>query len=201
MKAFGIDTGMQLETIPIKTVGKPVAAKYWTWLMDQRRVRVIKPFHVPRPNGGTYILPGRFEFDGGSIPRWLLVIAVIVMQVFPLHGWAGYALMAMILTGLMIERFGLMLAAFAVHDFAVRYGVLVTGDGTIEEVPTVAAANSVMRRVNFATNDMILLGWIAHLAVVVGAWRAWRRWRKTEPLRGWADLDYGVRLKPSGEAV
>ncbi|WP_299071310.1 hypothetical protein [uncultured Paraglaciecola sp.] len=195
MKAYGIDQGMQLETIPIETVGKSFAEKYWTWLMDQRRVRVIRPFHVPRPNGGTYILPSAFDFDGGSIPRWLLVLAVIANQIFPLHGWAGYTLMAMILIGLMIERFGLMLAAFAVHDFAVRYGVLITGDGRVEEVPNVSAANSVMRRVNFATNDMILLGWVAHIAVVLGAWRAWSANRKTKPAVDWRSLDYGMQLQ------
>ncbi|WP_299082786.1 hypothetical protein [uncultured Paraglaciecola sp.] len=195
MKSYGLDQGMQLETIPIETVGKSVIAKYWTWLIDQRRVRIIKPFHVPRPNGGTYIMPGSFEFDGGSIPRWLLVLAVIVNQVFPLYGWAGYTLMALILIGLMIERFGLMLAAFAVHDFAVRYGVLVTGDGDIEQVKNVNEANRRMLSTNYATNEMIFLGWVAHIAVIAGAWRAWNKYRKTPSSVDWRALDYGVELK------
>lgn len=195
MNAYGIDSGMKLETVPIKTVGKSPFDKYCVWLIDQRQVKVLEPFHVPRPNGGSYILPRRFQFDGGSIPRWLLVLAVIVNQVFPLHGWVGYTLMAMILIGLLIERFGLMLAAFAVHDFAVRYGVLVTGDGHVEQVPNVGAANSVMRRVNFSTNDLILLGWVAHVAVMAGSWWAWRRHRRAAPLTDWRTLDYGIALQ------
>ena len=168
---------MRLEMLPIKTVGKPVYAKYWAWLMEPRRVRVLEPFNVPRPQGGYYVIPGGFEFDGGSIPRWLLVVVVLINQIMGIDGVLAWVLMSLVLVGLMLERFGLMLSAYAVHDFAVRYGCLRAADGRFETVDTVASANRIMRRVNFATNDMILLGWVAHLAVVLGAWRAWRSYR------------------------
>ena len=195
MKAYGVDNGIRVELLPIKTVGKSPVAKYKAWLFDQRRVRVLEPFHVPRPNGGSYIIPAGFEFDGGSIPRWLLVLSVIAMQLLPPHDVISYALAAMILIGLLIERFGLMLLAFAAHDFSVRYQMLITQDGEIEDIPNVSAANSVMRRINYATNDLILIGWVAHIAVVSGAWMAWRRYRKTAPVTDWRSLDYGVELK------
>lgn len=195
MKAYGLSEGMKLQLIPIRTVGLSPLQKYKVWLFEQRRVRVLEAFEVPRPNGGTYLLPEGFEFNGGSVPRWLLVAAVVINQIAPMQNWLGYTLMIMILTGLLIERFGLMLAAFAVHDFAVRYGVLVTGDGGVEQVPTVRAANDIMRRVNFATNDMIIIGWIAHMAVVAGAWMAWRKYRKGEPISEWKRMYYGVELK------
>ena len=187
---------MKVEFLPIKTANKPPLQKYKAWLVDQRRVRLLEPFLVPRPTGGFYIIPGRFEFDGGSVPRWLLVLAVIGLMFMPPNNWVGYALVAMILTGLLIERFGLMLMAFAIHDFSVRYRLLVNDDGTFEEVKTVGAANTVMRDVNFATNDMIVIGWVAHIAMVLGAWRAWRQHETTPPAVDWRSLDYGVQLKP-----
>lgn len=192
MRSFGIDCGMRVELLPIKTVGLPTLQKYKAWLFDQRRVKVIEPFAVPRPEGGTFIIPRGFEFDGGSIPRWLLVLAVIAMQFIHSTSILGYALGAMILIGLLIERFGLMLLAFAIHDFSVRYRMLVTGDGERVKINSVGEANRAMRRINFATNDMILIGWIAHLAVVLGAWRAWRRYEKTPPKTPWTKLDYGI---------
>ena len=106
------------------------------------------------------------------------------------------ATLGLVLIGLLIERFGLMLTAFAIHDFSVRYGLLVTADGRIETVRSVSVANDIMRRVNFATNDMIVLGLVAHLAVTLGAHRAWRKYRnyKLIPPVDWRLLDYGVAI-------
>lgn len=191
MKTQGLDQGMRLETLPIRTVGKPVFAKYWVWLMDPRRVRVLEPFFVPRPEGGYYVIPAGFEFDGGSIPRWLLVLVVLVNQIMGIDGVLAWVLMVLVLVGLMLERFGLMLTAFAVHDFAVRYGYLIKHGGAKEFMYSVGDANRAMRRVNFATNDMILLGWVAHLAVVLGAWRAWRSYRNGAEVVPVNTLDFG----------
>lgn len=194
MHAYGLTGGMKLETLPIKTVGKPVLKKYMTWLFDQRRVKVLEPFHAPRPEGGSYIIPAGFEFDGGSIPRWLLVLVVIVNQFIDFSGWVGFVFMALILCGLMIERFGLMLTAFAIHDFSVRYQILITGDGGVQKIRSVGEANRVMRRVNFSTNDMILLGWVAHMAVMLGAWMSWRRYRKINSVLVINDFNFGVSV-------
>lgn len=201
MQAYGIEEGIKVQMLPIDTVGLSVFEKYRAWLCNQRRVRVLEAFHVPRPNGGSYVLPAGFEFDGGSVPRWLLLLIILVEFFHPISGWYPHevfwwidkAFMAMVIIGLAIERFGLMLYAFGVHDFAVRYGVLITGNSRVESIPSIGVANNAMRRVNFATNDMILLGWVAHLAVVSGAWHAWRRHRKgrSEPDLSWKTLDYG----------
>lgn len=185
-------SGMSLGTLPIETVGKSVIAKHWAWLMEPRRVMVLEPYHAPRPEGGSYIIPAGFVFDGGSIPRWLLVLVVLINQVVGVDSWVGWVLMALVLIGLMLERFGLMLVAFAVHDFAVRYGCLVDQSGRREMIYTVGAANRIMRRVNFATNDMILLGWVAHVAVVIGAWRQWRRYRNSGVSTPINSLNFGL---------
>lgn len=188
----GLERGMRLETLPIKTVGKSPFAKYKTWLIEPRRVRLLEPFLAPRPEGGYYVIPAGFEFDGGSIPRWLLVLLVLVNQIVGVDNWYGWLFMGLILIGLMLERFGLMLTAFAVHDFAVRYGYLVRQGGTKEFIYSVSDANRAMRRVNFATNNMIVLGWVAHLAVVLGAWRAWSSYRNDKPVVPVNTLNFGL---------
>jgi hypothetical protein len=201
--ATGLRKGMLLRTVPIKTVGLCPLAKYCAWLFKQRQMVVEEPFQVPRPTGGFYIIPKGFVFDGGSIPRWLLVLVVALYLVEPISMWLysfPYALgklpLLLVFVGLLIERFGLMLSAFAVHDFAVKYGLLIMQHGGIEKIMGVRHANNVMRRVNFATNDMVLLGLVAHMAVSAGAWVAWNKHRKglTVPNDEWKKLDYGRKL-------
>ncbi len=163
------------------------------WLFKRRRAVVEEPFHVARPTGGSYIIPAGFEFDGGSVPRWLLIVALLVSMAIPMAEWFQNIVIGLVCVGLLIDSFGIMLPAFAIHDFAVRYGVLVRGNGSVEYVGSVSQANNIMRRVNFATNDMIRLGWIAHLGVMLGAWRAWQKYRRDQVTRNeWQEHDYGV---------
>ena len=74
-------------------------------------MKVLKTFHAPRPEGGNYIIPAGFIFDGGSIPRSLLVLVVLVNQMIGKDYWIGWCLVNMVLVGLMLERFELMLTA------------------------------------------------------------------------------------------
>ena len=200
MKAIGINHGLRVEFVPIETVGLPAWKQYVNWVFKRRRAIVLEPFMVPRPTGGYFIIPGGFNFDGGSIPRWQLILALIASMVIPLAGWAENAIVFAVCVALLLDSFGLMLLAFAVHDFAVRYGLLIRDDGTVEEIEDVIEANRQMRLANFATNDMKWLTWVVHIGVSLGAWLAWRKYRKDETTQGllqdeWKRLWYGVELK------
>lgn len=173
----GIDQGPLFRRIKMPTVDLPWWGKVLA-AFKRPRIRMAEDYEVQLPTGGVVVIPNGFDNDGGSIPLFLLwalsYVGALLGDVY-LH--IGMFLM---LIGLILNPFGLMLIAFMVHDFAVRFGCLMLKTGEIIPVPSVWAANRYMRRVNFMVNDMILLGLTAHAGVTAGAWMAWRRHRRND---------------------
>ena len=172
MIATGIKKGPKFERIKIETVGLPWHEKVLK-AFSRPRIRLTEDYVVSMPEYDI-VLPNRFESDGGSIPVFLLW-AFAVLGIY-LGGWWTVAGMGLMLLGLLLNPFGLMLVAFLVHDYAVKYGRLKTryhGNPGHRHLSNVGEANKIMRMVNFRINGMIALGWAAHIGVTIGAWIAW----------------------------
>lgn len=176
----GIQAMPQFRRIKIETVGLSFLQKTLA-AFKRPRIELTRTLLVPLPCGKTIMIPSGFDSDGGSVPLFALWFAGLVGALA--GGWWLIVSMAVLLIGIVLNPFGLMLVAFLVHDYAVRYGCLLLDDGDVLWVDSVWQANRLMRRVNFMVNDMILLGLIAHAGVTLGAWWSWRKWAPVRAIK------------------
>ena len=177
MEAQGISVGPKFVRIKMPTVGEPLW-KQWVVAFSRPRIELLEDYEVLLPTGQTVILPKGMNSDGGSVPMFL--IWFISSMTGYMGGWLQVFGIVLMLLAILLNPFGLMLVAFLLHDYALKYGKLILKGGGHLVVRSVWHANSLMRQVNFMINDMIFLGLVAHTAVTIGAWIAWVKHRRAE---------------------
>lgn len=142
----------KLTPLPIRTKGKGLFSRIKAWVTDVRQWQLVENWEFDLPDGRRVLIPKGFVFDGASIPRPL---------------WA------------LLSPTGLLLIPGLIHDFGYRYDyIYVVGkDGEIckqDQAMGQTHWDEMFYQVAKQVNGMVLLDWLAWLALTTFGWLSWK---------------------------
>jgi len=141
----------QLKPLKIDTAGKGFWGAIWMWLTGTRHWMVAQDWAYEM-NGGHFVIPAGFKFDGASIPKFL-------------HTW--------------LSPTGVLLMGGLVHDYAYKYETLLrAGKKETMGVIDQKKADEIFRDINIEQNGFHFLNNLAYWALRIGGFMAWNGHRK-----------------------
>lgn len=139
-----------MKPIPIATADKGFWKGIWMWLTGVRRWEICTDFHYSL-RGVDYIIPGGFQFDGASVPKFLAM-------------W--------------LSPVGVLLMGGLIHDYAYKYSCLKLKSGEDTEKMTQNQADKLFRDICIEVNGFKLLNYLAYWALALAGFVAWNKHKK-----------------------
>ena len=134
---FHMPFGMPvLQPIPIATKDKGFWKGILLWLLGKRHWEVAEDFWFEL-EGGNYIIPAGFQFDGASVPKFLATF---------------------------LSPVGVLLMGGLVHDYGYKYATLMKDDGTDIGYRDQAHWDRIFRDICIEVNGFKFLNYLASVS-------------------------------------
>ena len=148
---FDMPFGMPvLQPIPIETKNKGFWKGILLWLLGKRQWEVAEDFWFTL-EGGNYMIPAGFQFDGASVPKFLATF---------------------------LSPTGVLLIGGLVHDYGYKYATLLHDDGTILGYKDQAHWDRIFRDICIEVNGFKFLNYLAYWTLRLAGFVAWNGHKK-----------------------
>ena len=148
---FDMPFGMPvLQPIPIETKDKGFWKGILLWLLGKRQWEVAEDFWFTL-EGGNYMIPAGFQFDGASVPKFLATF---------------------------LSPTGVLLIGGLVHDYGYKYATLLHDDGTTFGYKDQAYWDRIFRDICIEVNGFKFLNYLAYWTLRLFGFVAWNGHKK-----------------------
>jgi len=148
---FDMPFGMPvLQPIPIETKDKGFWKGILLWLLGKRQWEVAEDFWFTL-EGGNYMIPAGFQFDGASVPKFLATF---------------------------LSPTGVLLIGGLVHDYGYKYATLLHDDGTTFGYRDQAYWDRIFRDICIEVNGFKFLNYLAYWTLRLFGFVAWNGHKK-----------------------
>ena len=148
---FNMPFGMPvLQPIPIETKDKGFWKGILLWLLGKRQWEVAEDFWFTL-EGGNYMIPAGFQFDGASVPKFLATF---------------------------LSPVGVLLMGGLVHDYGYKYATLLRDDGTTIGYKNQAHWDRIFRDICIEVNGFKFLNYLAYWTLRLAGFVAWNGHKK-----------------------
>ena len=148
---FHMPFGMPvLQPIPIETKDKGFWKGILLWLLGKRQWEVAEDFWFTL-EGGNYMIPAGFQFDGASVPKFLATF---------------------------LSPTGVLLIGGLVHDYGYKYATLLHDDGTTFGYRDQAYWDRIFRDICIEVNGFKFLNYLAYWTLRLFGFVAWNGHKK-----------------------
>ena len=148
---FNMPFGMPvLQPIPIGTKNKGFWKGILLWLLGKRQWEVAEDFWFTL-EGGNYMIPAGFQFDGASVPKFLATF---------------------------LSPTGVLLIGGLVHDYGYKYATLLHDDGTTRGYKDQAHWDRIFRDICIEVNGFKFLNYLAYWTLRLAGFVAWNGHKK-----------------------
>ena len=147
---FEVKEMPHMKPITIETKNKGFWKGIAMWLLSTRRWEICDNFYY-KLEGGTYMIPAGFQFDGASVPKFLAM-------------W--------------LSPTGVLLMGGLIHDYGYKYGTLMTTDYKNIGPKSQADMDKLFRDICIEVNGFKFLNYLAYWALAAVGFLAWNKHKK-----------------------